>query len=106
MTKTAVLKLTATFTPEEGGFVVRCPELDVTTEGDTFEEAIGFLEDAVTAYVEIVGLEQVLKDAPQVLTWEEGPEPEGGKPGIVFGAFTLNLKTFLPVTRNLLKVGA
>ncbi len=95
--RTAVFNLTATFTPEESGFVVYCPELDITTEGDTFEEACEFLEDAITAYVEIVGSEQILKDAPQILTWEEGPGPEGGKPGIVFGAFTLDLKAFLPM---------
>lgn len=71
MTKTAVLKLTATFTPEEGGFVVRCPELDVTTEGDTFEEAIEYLYDAITAYIDIIGLEQILQDNPRLLSGEE-----------------------------------
>jgi len=61
------LKLTAIFTPEEGGYVVHCPELDVTTEGDTFDEAFALLQDAVASYIDIVGIEQVLRDAPHIV---------------------------------------
>jgi len=44
--------LTATLTPEEGGFVARCLELDVTSEGDTVEEALAMLREAVELYLE------------------------------------------------------
>jgi predicted RNase H-like HicB family nuclease len=50
MTKTVTL--TATLTPEEGGFVARCLELDVTSEGDSVEEALAMLREAVELYLE------------------------------------------------------
>lgn len=54
------IKITAELTPaEEGGFVVYCPELDITTEGDTVEEAMKMLQDAATGYVEVVGIENI-----------------------------------------------
>lgn len=46
-------------TAPEGGFVVYCPELDITTEGEPTEEAIAMLKDAATAYVEVVGVKNV-----------------------------------------------
>ncbi len=46
------ITLTATLTPEEGGFVARCLELDVTSEGDTVEEALAMLREAVELYLE------------------------------------------------------
>ncbi len=49
------IKITAEFSPaEEGGYVVYCPELDITTEGDTIEEAIYMLKDAAQGYIEVV----------------------------------------------------
>ncbi len=97
MSETAVLKLTATFTPEEGGFVVRCPELDVTTEGDTFEEAIEYLYDAITAYIDIIGLDQILQDNPQLLSSEEiFVEQVDVKHKIAFSDFTLSLSAVVP----------
>lgn len=50
MAKTVTL--TATLTPEEGGFVARCLELGVTSEGDTVEEALAMLREAVELYLE------------------------------------------------------
>ncbi|MGH3196673.1 MAG: type II toxin-antitoxin system HicB family antitoxin [Streptosporangiaceae bacterium] len=44
--------LTASLTPEEGGYVARCLELGVTTEGDTLEEALAMLREAVELYLE------------------------------------------------------
>ncbi|MDP3046683.1 MAG: type II toxin-antitoxin system HicB family antitoxin [Chloroflexota bacterium] len=98
MKKNTVLELTATFTPEEGGFVVRCPELGVTTEGDTFEEAVEYLYDAVTNYIDIVGLEHVLKDAPQIVVSATEPLSELPilRPKISFGAFDLKLNALVP----------
>ena len=54
------IKITAELNPaEEGGYVVFCPELDITTEGDTVEEAIYMLKDAAAGYVEVVGIENI-----------------------------------------------
>jgi len=48
------IKITAELTPaEEGGYVVYCPELDITTEGETIEEAIDMLKDAASCYIEV-----------------------------------------------------
>jgi predicted RNase H-like HicB family nuclease len=46
------ITLTASLTPEEGGYVARCIELGVTTEGDTLEEALAMLREAVELYLE------------------------------------------------------
>ncbi len=54
------IRISAELTPApEGGFVVYCPELDITTEGETTEEAIAMLKDAATGYVEVVGIENI-----------------------------------------------
>lgn len=46
------MTFTATLTPEEGGYVARCMELDVTSEGDSVEEALEMLREAVALYLE------------------------------------------------------
>jgi predicted RNase H-like HicB family nuclease len=46
------ITLTASLTPEEGGYVARCLELPVVSEGDTVEEAVAMLREAVTLYLE------------------------------------------------------
>ena len=46
------ITLTASLTPEEGGYVARCLELGVTTEGDTLDEALAMLREAVELYLE------------------------------------------------------
>ena len=54
------IKITAELTrAEEGGYVVYCPELDITTEGETIEEAIDMLKDAASGYIEVVGIENI-----------------------------------------------
>jgi predicted RNase H-like HicB family nuclease len=51
------IRITAELTPaEEGGFIVYCPELDVTTEGETVDEAIAMLKDAAAGYIDVVGI--------------------------------------------------
>ena len=38
---------------DEGGYFVSCPSLEgCFTEGDTYEEALSNIEDAITAYIE------------------------------------------------------
>ena len=48
------MQVTAVLTPaEEGGFVAYNPETGTTTQGDTVEEAIGNLREAVELYLEV-----------------------------------------------------
>jgi predicted RNase H-like HicB family nuclease len=54
------IKITAELIPaEEGGYVVYCPELDITTEGETIEDAIDMLKDAANGYIEVVDIENI-----------------------------------------------
>ena len=46
--------------PEEGGFTARLPDVPAYGEGETEEEAIADLKEALQAYVETFGLEDVL----------------------------------------------
>ena len=55
------ITLTASLHPEEGGYVASCLELPVTTEGDTIEEALAILREAVELYLE----DQPLPAPPQ-----------------------------------------
>ena len=51
-----VLRNNAIFEPaEEGGFVVTVPKLPgLVTEGDTFEEAMEMVKDAIKGYLEVL----------------------------------------------------
>ena len=46
------MTLTASLTPEEGGYVARCLELPVVSEGDSVDEALEMLREAVELYLE------------------------------------------------------
>jgi len=50
----SVRRFTALLEPaEEGGFVVKCVELPVATEGETKKEALENLREAVEGYLEV-----------------------------------------------------
>ena len=55
--------------PEEGGFTARVPDIPAYGEGDTEEEAIADLKEALQAYIEAFGLEDALMriNAPSAL---------------------------------------
>ena len=53
------ITLSVSLTPEEGGYVARCLELPVVSEGDTVEEAVAMLREAVTLYLEDEALSAV-----------------------------------------------
>ncbi len=38
---------------EEGGFVVKCLELPVATQGETREEALSNIKEAIEGYLEV-----------------------------------------------------
>ncbi|WP_046470021.1 type II toxin-antitoxin system HicB family antitoxin [Allosalinactinospora lopnorensis] len=52
MTQPTNVRLTARIWPEEGGFVIQCVENGVTTEGDTYEQALRNIQEAVELYYE------------------------------------------------------
>ena len=47
-----VFKFTSVIWEEEGGYVSKCPELNVASAGDTVEEALTNLKEAVELYLE------------------------------------------------------
>jgi len=54
----AILLVTRNFTvileaPEEGGFIVKCLELPVATQGETKEEALRNIKEAIEGYLEV-----------------------------------------------------
>ena len=53
------LEITAELIPEEEGYTVYCPELDIYTQGDTVEEALANLKEAAELHIEEIGLESL-----------------------------------------------
>jgi predicted RNase H-like HicB family nuclease len=55
--------------PEEGGFTARVPDIPAYGEGETEEEALADLKQALQAYIEAFGLEDALVriNAPSTL---------------------------------------
>ena len=50
----ASIRFTAILEPaEEGGFVVKCLELPVATQGETKKEALANLKEAIESYLEV-----------------------------------------------------
>ena len=46
--------------PEQGGFTARLPDIPAYGEGETEEEAIADLRDALRGYIETFGLDDAL----------------------------------------------
>lgn len=46
--------------PEEGGFTARVPDIPAYGEGDTEDEAIADLKQALQGYIETFGLEDAI----------------------------------------------
>lgn len=59
-----ILKYTAIFEPaQEGGYVVSVPALPgCHTQGETFEEAVEMIQDAISGYLEV--LKETGEDIP------------------------------------------
>jgi predicted RNase H-like HicB family nuclease len=63
------MQVTAVLTPaEEGGFVAYNPETGTTSQGDTIEEALGNLREAVELYLEEFPMK--IGGAPLVTTFD------------------------------------
>ena len=52
-------QLTAIIHTESGGFVALCPELDVASQGSTFEEARDNLREALELFFECADPEEI-----------------------------------------------
>lgn len=57
--KALPMKLTAIIEREGDGYVALCPELDITSQGDSIEEARDNLREAVELFFECASFEEV-----------------------------------------------
>lgn len=56
------MKLAVLIEPaDEGGFCASCPELDVTSQGETEEEAMEMLREAVELLLETAPREEIIR---------------------------------------------
>ena len=65
-------RLSALITKEGEWYIARCPELDVTSQGKTLEEAKDNLKEAVELYIESFGADDLaeIKGEPVFTTIE------------------------------------
>ncbi|OAI45892.1 hypothetical protein AYO44_02540 [Planctomycetaceae bacterium SCGC AG-212-F19] len=60
--------------PEQGGFTARVPDIPAYGEGETEDEAIADLREALLGYIEAFGLEDALarlsRPSVRVLDWD------------------------------------
>lgn len=61
MTEMKVDKYTALINEEDGGYVSLCPELDIASQGDTVEDALRNLKEAVEMFLECAPTDEVLR---------------------------------------------
>jgi predicted RNase H-like HicB family nuclease len=55
-----LISLSAVLSPDSsGGYVALCPELDVASQGETIDEAMRKLKEAVEGFFEIASAEEV-----------------------------------------------
>ena len=53
------MTLSAVLNPEGDGYVSLCPELDIASQGDTIEEAVANLKEALEGFFETASAEEV-----------------------------------------------
>lgn len=53
------MSLSAVLNPEDDGYVSLCPELDIASQGDTIEEALANLKEALEGFFETASAEEV-----------------------------------------------
>jgi len=53
------MTLSAVLNPEEDGYVSLCPELDIASQGDTIDEALANLKEALEGFFETASAEEV-----------------------------------------------
>lgn len=60
---------TCRYTRENGGYVIRCLELNISSQGDTLEEARDNILEAIQLYLETYGIPESLKESEQPPFW-------------------------------------
>ena len=55
----AMKTLSVVLTEEDGGYVSLCTELDIASQGDTIEEAIANLKEAVEGFFAVASPEEI-----------------------------------------------
>ncbi len=66
-----IFEYTAVVWKETEGFVSKCPELGVASCGDTFEEAVSNLKEAVQLYLDNAKELGLIEDIEESLTTKE-----------------------------------
>ena len=64
------LKLSAIISKEDGEYVALCPELDIASQGNSIEDALDNLKEAVELYLEDEKDVKVPEETPFVTTFE------------------------------------
>jgi len=64
----AKVRLTAIIWEEEGIFVSRCPELEISSCGDTPQDALDNIREAIELYFENARALDMLQDMEPILT--------------------------------------
>ena len=62
------MKLTVVIKKGEKQYVALCPELDIVSQGYTIEEAIVNLREAISLYIETVGLPEGISNEEAIIT--------------------------------------
>jgi predicted RNase H-like HicB family nuclease len=52
------MTFSAVLNPDEDGYVSLCPELDIASQGDTVEEALANLKEALEGFLETASAEE------------------------------------------------
>lgn len=55
----STVTLSAVINSEEGGYAALCPELDIASQGDSVEEALSNLKEAVEGFFEVAEPEEI-----------------------------------------------
>ena len=53
------ITLSAVLSPEDDGYVSLCPELDIASQGDTVEDAVANLKEALEGFFETASAEEI-----------------------------------------------
>lgn len=65
------MKLTAIIKKGEKQYVALCSELDVASQGNTIEEALNNLKEAVELHIEVMGIpEEFNNESPIIASFE------------------------------------
>ena len=67
------ITLTAIIEREGDGYVALCPELDIASQGDTIEEALANLKEALEGFFETASAEEVRRRARSRFAKKENP---------------------------------